>query len=283
MRRIFGNLRFSALALSAWLCAAPSLAFESEWRGVPEGEVRLIAAQSGFGEDGRVLLGLQFRIREGWKTYWRFAGESGSPPIFDWQKSRNLKTVAVKWPAPVRFNAFGYDSFGYAGMFVLPVEAVRERAGQAMSVRLQIFYQVCENICLPVEADLALTIPDGAAAGTQHQFTIADFQDRVPRPAAAAAFTVDSVVLGEAGGKPILRVALHCRNGQLFDSPDLMVEGPVMFGFGRPENTLSQDGCKLDMVLPVYADAALERLRGAVVTLTVIDQENAGEFTATVK
>lgn len=132
MRRVSRKLRFSAVLLLAWIFALPASALESEWRGVPEGEVRLIAAQSGFDDEGRVLLGLQFSMRKGWKTYWRFAGESGAPPLFDWQKSRNLKSATVKWPTPVRFSAFGFDSFGYVGMFVLPVEAVRARAGQAI-------------------------------------------------------------------------------------------------------------------------------------------------------
>lgn len=283
MRQVSGKLRFSVFTLLAWLLAAPAVALESEWRGVPEGEVRLIAAQSGFDDNGRVLLGLQFRLRKGWKTYWRFAGESGAPPLFDWQKSRNLKSAAVKWPTPVRFNAFGYDSFGYTGTIVLPIDAVREKAGRAMAISLQVFYQVCENICLPVDAELSLTVPDGAASGTQHQFTVASFQDRVPRPAARANFALESVVLSERGGKPILRVALRCRDGHSFTNPDVMVEGPALFGFGRPENTISKDGCGLATALPVYADAPLEKLRGTLLTLTVVDDEKAGEFTATVK
>lgn len=279
MGRTSGKVTFTALAFLAWVFANPAVGLESAWQGVPEGEVRLISAQTGIDEDGGVLLGLQFRIRQGWKTYWRYAGESGAPPFFDWQGSQNLQSVAVRWPAPKRFSSFGFDSFGYGDSFVLPVEAVRQTPGRPLGLRVRIDFQICENICVPVGANLALTIPAVAAAGTRHQITIAAFQDRVPKSAASAPFALDGVALSEENGKATLRVAFDCRDTHRFANPDLMVEGPKMFGFGRPANKISRGGCRVDMRLPVYADAPLEELHGAALTLTLVDGGTAGEFT----
>ena len=36
----------------------------------------------------------------GWHTYWRYPGDSGVPPQFNFAGSRNVKHVDVLWPAP---------------------------------------------------------------------------------------------------------------------------------------------------------------------------------------
>jgi suppressor for copper-sensitivity B len=280
------NHRFLVVTLLAGVAAPPPAALESQWRGAPEGEVRLIAAHNGFDEAGRVLLGLEFRLQPGWKTYWRSAGDTGGPPIFDWQKSQNLADAKVLWPAPVRFSAFGYDSFGYSGSFALPIVVLRRRDDDGITVRLRLDYQICEKICLPTTAELALTIADGPISSTRHQVAITEAQARIPKAAEAAAFGLDGVSLSQTGGKdgkPSLRVSMRCRNGRLFRDPDLLVEGPAQFGFGRPRKTLTKDGCGLEMELPVFADGPLEELRGGALTLTLIDEDEAGEFVVFVK
>ena len=45
-----------------------------------------------------VTLGLQFRLKEGWKIYWRTPGDAGFPPQLDFSDSSNL---AAALAAPV--------------------------------------------------------------------------------------------------------------------------------------------------------------------------------------
>jgi suppressor for copper-sensitivity B len=273
-----GKFGFLALTLLAAVAASGASALETAWQGAPEGEVRLLAAANGFDEGGRVSLGLQFRLQPGWKTYWRHAGDSGAPPIFDWQGSRNLALATVHWPAPARFTAFGYDSFGYDGTIILPIEAIRKANGDDMTVRLRLDYQICEKICLPVTADLSLTVPDAPAASTPHQFVIEEARARIPKTAAAAAFSLEKVALGGSSDKPELSVRMRCRGDYRFADPDLLVEGPENVGFGRPISALSADNCGLDMKLPVYVDKKIEDLSGGALTLTLVDGGEAGEF-----
>ena len=37
--------------------------------------------------------GIEIRLAPGWKTYWRYPGDSGVPPRFDFSGSRNVKSV----------------------------------------------------------------------------------------------------------------------------------------------------------------------------------------------
>ena len=57
--------------------------------------------------------GIELRLAPGWKTYWRYPGDSGIPPRFDFAKSRNVKSVTVRWPAPQRLTDESGTSIGY--------------------------------------------------------------------------------------------------------------------------------------------------------------------------
>ena len=51
---------------------------------------------------GRVFrAGIEIKLKQGWKTYWRYPGDSGVPPAFDFSKSQNVKSVTVLYPAPI--------------------------------------------------------------------------------------------------------------------------------------------------------------------------------------
>ncbi len=45
-----------------------------------------------------IPLGLEFRLSEGWKVYWRSAGDVGYPPEVDWSGSSNLAAAATDLP-----------------------------------------------------------------------------------------------------------------------------------------------------------------------------------------
>src|SRR4029077_13588186 len=86
------------------LVAAPAHAADSSaWDGNQRAAVRLIAGASR-SEAGATIhrAGVEIRLAPGWKTYWRYPGDSGLPPRFDFSKSQNVKSITVRWPAPQR-------------------------------------------------------------------------------------------------------------------------------------------------------------------------------------
>jgi len=92
---IGANLVFLTTAATAQAADA------SAWDGTQRSAVRLIAGTRV--EGGAALrAGIEMRVAPGWKTYWRYPGDSGVPPRFDFSKSRNVKSVNVRWPAPQR-------------------------------------------------------------------------------------------------------------------------------------------------------------------------------------
>ena len=252
------------------------------WQGTEDASARLFTGQTQLDAMGRIWLGVEIKLAPGWKTYWRYPGESGAPPRFDWQGSQNLDRVEVRWPAPHRFSSFGFDSFGYDDGVVLPVLLRAAAPGQPLRARLNLDYMVCKNICVPMQAKFDLDLPAGSAATKSaapvvnaRTSLIKESLALVPTSAAQAGLRIDSaVVRGPAGGQ-ILRIRATAQRP--FTTPDLMVEAPEPFGFGRPEVTLGRGGHDVTLDLVVYAGTGKATLTDQALILTLVDGGRAVE------
>lgn len=113
-----------------------------------------------------VLAGVQIELAKGFKTYWRHPGtDGGVPPEFDWSKSDNIQSVYVGFPAPQRFNGEAGYAIGYKRGVVFPLIVVPGNRMRPAILRLNLFYGVCKDICIPAEAVLTHTIPALEPAG----------------------------------------------------------------------------------------------------------------------
>jgi DsbC/DsbD-like thiol-disulfide interchange protein len=226
------------IAVTALICLgelfgeiAPAQAADaSAWDKELHAAARLIAGRApGSAQEntqGNTLrAGLEIRLDPGWKTYWRYPGDSGVPPTFDFAGSDNVKSVAALWPAPKRFadEAGGY-SIGYLDGVVLPLHVVPSDPGKASLLHLKLGYAVCGTLCVPAQADLTLALP--ARSGVEDN-ALAAAEARVPR----------RVALGAGGGLSIVAVrtedqGAHVRVLVDVASPpgapvDLFAEGPT--------------------------------------------------------
>ena len=86
---------FVALPRSSGL-AGGALAASGDWSRNDHVEMRLISAVEAVGDRETLPLGLQFRMKPGWKLYWRTPGDAGFPPRPVWQGSENIADVVVQ-------------------------------------------------------------------------------------------------------------------------------------------------------------------------------------------
>ena len=100
----------------------------------------------------------------GWHTYWRYPGDAGVPPQFNFAGSRNVKHVDVLWPAPERKVDSGGTSIGYSTGVLFPLRIVPQEAGKPVALRLRLQYAICEKLCVPAEARSELTLASGRAS-----------------------------------------------------------------------------------------------------------------------
>ncbi len=158
---------FAIIAAVIFAPAGAGAADASAWNGDAHAGVRLIAGDAITEASGARVLraGVEIRLAPGWKTYWRYPGDSGVPPRFDFVKSENVKNVALAWPAPLRLGDTGTVTIGYKDGVVFPLRVEPEDASKPVVLRLNLDYAICEKICIPVEGRAELRIAGAGGPG----------------------------------------------------------------------------------------------------------------------
>jgi DsbC/DsbD-like thiol-disulfide interchange protein len=216
---------------------APARALESPWLRGDQADARLVADHAA---NAPIRAGVEIQLKPGWKTYWRYPGDAGVPPRFDWSGSENLAEARVRWPAPQRFvDESGAQSIGYHGGIVFPIAVRPKDPAQPVRLKLKLDFAVCEKLCIPAEAELTLAIPAGASASLD---LIDRAEQRIPRRLAlgetAAGLTISRVHL-ERGATPHALIEGSASAGSL----DLFAEGPDdRWSLPLPEKIESKDG-----------------------------------------
>ena len=169
------------IALTLFLLAPSEGVFAaaSSWAVKDEVSVRLLSAVDGVGDNQSVPMGLHFKLKPGWKIYWRSPGDAGLPPRIAWKNSKNVASARIEWPAPLRFSVLGLETLGYKKEVVLPLKVVlREKGAAALNLKLD--YLVCEEVCIPYSSKLSLALPGGADKPSSVASLLAQYQATVP-------------------------------------------------------------------------------------------------------
>ena len=266
----------------AMATAPDAQAAASAWLDHEQSQVRLVAASETVGEADVLRLGVQFQLAPGWKIYWRSPGAAGFPPVLDWSGSRNLQGAELRWPVPKRFSLFGLETFGYGGDVVLPIEARVQNPGEPVELVAKLSYLICEEICIPQDGTLALRLPAGPSGSSPESGLIAQAEALVPGDGSAVGLVLERAVLSGSMETPVLRVV--ARSTTPFQVPDVLVEGPPGYGFGKPKVSLNDDRTRAVLRVAtergILAEGVLE---GKRLTLTVIDGSRGLEAEAIVR
>jgi DsbC/DsbD-like thiol-disulfide interchange protein len=233
------TVRRIKIAAVIFLCGGGSAAWgqdASPWDGELHAATRLIAGASVKSTDANwARAGIEIRLDPGWKTYWRYPGDSGVPPTLDFAGSENVKSVTALWPAPIRFaDGAGGNSIGYVGNIVLPLRIIPDDAHKPSSLHVKLGYAVCGKLCVPAQAELALTLSGKAGAD---ESLLAAAEARVPQRiqlGAVAGPAKGSPASAEIGIASVHREATGARERVVVvvtapdaEPIDLFVEGPT--------------------------------------------------------
>jgi DsbC/DsbD-like thiol-disulfide interchange protein len=220
MKNIGRTLCAAAAACGvATMFSAPARADDaSPWSEDIRSAIRLIAGSNQSAAPLRA--GIEIKLQPGWKTYWRYPGDSGVPPRFDFSGSDNLKSAKVLYPAPHLFADESGNSLGYKDSVTFPVQVTPKLAGKPVTLALKLDYAVCEKLCVPAQGSASLTL---AAGGSAQDALLRDAEARVPQKvsAAQAGLTVRRV---NNAAKPLVMVDLKTPAST---PVDIFVEGPM--------------------------------------------------------
>ena len=218
-------LRHVAIVAAIPAILWPSLAMSdaaTDWLEGPKADIRLISATTAVGDLETIPLGIEVRLDDGWKTYWRSPGDAGIPPHVEWENTGNLAAAAFLWPAPVRFNYYDLETFGYEKQVVFPINAQLRNVGEAVSF------------------SATLDLPAGPANPSEFANMIDRYQNQVPGDGSRAGLIFEGADVSGTNVNPLIRTAF--RADTPFQTPDLLVEGSGDVVFSKPEFKFLEDG-----------------------------------------
>lgn len=149
------------LQLGLYICTAAfssmALSNESAFHDIaPDVKIRLISSGE-VNKDGDLLVGIELKMPQSTKTYWRVPGETGIPMSVDWSSSKGITQLKMDWPMPTRDQEYSYVDHIYQGDMIFPVHLNVEDLNNAV-LNTSIRMGICDEICVPVNIDMSLAL-----------------------------------------------------------------------------------------------------------------------------
>ncbi len=155
----------------------------------PRVRVELLSEVASVAPAATFWVGLRQEIAPGWHTYWFNPGDSGEPARIEWELPTGFVAGEIAWPHPERIPVGPAMSYGYSRevLLLVPVTAPAGLVpGTPIPLRGRMSWLVCDKVCIPEEAAVALTlraVAGPAAPDPRGAALIAKARGAVPTPA----------------------------------------------------------------------------------------------------
>ncbi|MBU1555444.1 MAG: thioredoxin family protein [Gammaproteobacteria bacterium] len=156
------------------------------WQSAKQLKAELVSEYRQVKAGQSLRLALHFVPDEHWHTYWQNPGDSGLPTRLSWQLPEGVTAAAIQWPTPQAFVIPPLVNYGFAGATVLLTELTLPAGYSAdtLPIQLQADWLVCEEVCIPAEAQFSLTLPVGNSAilAEEYQGLFKQAEQKLPQP-----------------------------------------------------------------------------------------------------
>lgn len=161
--RILTPILPAVIALIAAGTPAAAAALGQFGSDAPMVEASLVADRASVAPGETVHIALHQEITPGWHTYWRNPGDSGDASRLELELPDGWSAGDMIWPAPNAYPLGPLTNYGYSDRVTLPVPVrVPETAAPGrVTIPAHAAWLVCEDICIPEEADLSITFNVG--------------------------------------------------------------------------------------------------------------------------
>ena len=190
----------------------------SAWATENHAAMRLIAGSAK--PDAKTLrAGVELKLEPGWHTYWRYPGDSGLPPRFDFSGSQNLAAAEVLYPAPHLYTDETGNTLGYKDHVIFPVRVTPKQPGRPVTLHVKVDYAICSKLCVPAKGEATLALAGGTSG---NETLLAAAEAQVPAPVTPAKLGL-TLKRASEGTKPAVQVDVAAPQGA---PVQLFVEGP---------------------------------------------------------
>ncbi|MGR4865384.1 protein-disulfide reductase DsbD family protein [Caulobacter sp. LARHSG274] len=165
-------------------------------------EVELVGQEAGAAPGATLFVALRQKIQPGWHTYWRNPGDAGDATRIVWTLPPGWTAGDIVWPTPEKSRVGPLLDYAYTGEVLLPTPITvpaNARVGSVVTLKAAAAFLVCEQVCVPEDAVVTLTLPVVAgmpAADPVWGAKIAQTLAKAPKPAGLkAVFSLQGPVL----------------------------------------------------------------------------------------
>ena len=172
----------------------------------PHSEASLVAEPRWIRPGEPFTVALRIELDEGWHTYWKNPGDSGTPAYLGWNLPAGFTADSIRWPRPWRIPYPPLLSYAYEDEVWLPVTITPPAElspGSEVRLAARADWLVCEETCLPARDSVSTTLAvrDSAPpAADRWREGFRETRRSLPRPADGWRFRVadrpDALVLG---------------------------------------------------------------------------------------
>ena len=142
-------------------------------------EITIVGNTNIISEPGVIQLGYKFVFTPGWHTYWINPGDSGGPPIFEFNSPSGWDINENVWPGPQKIIYPPLMTFGYVDEVIFPFKLnLKNLNDQATEITTK--FLVCDDICVPEEATLLLSLKNGILNVDEKPEELKKWLNRVP-------------------------------------------------------------------------------------------------------
>ncbi|PKM17190.1 MAG: thiol:disulfide interchange protein [Gammaproteobacteria bacterium HGW-Gammaproteobacteria-15] len=179
MRRVIFLLFCSSVLISGH-------AATTGWQTAKQLKAELVSEYQQVTPGQTMRLALHFVPDEDWHTYWQNPGDSGLATSLSWQLPDGVTAGDIQWPTPHAIAIPPLVNYGFEGSTVLlsDLSVAADYAADTIDIQLQADWLVCEEICIPAEAQFSLTLPVGSDAILAHEYSalFSQAEQHLPQP-----------------------------------------------------------------------------------------------------
>jgi DsbC/DsbD-like thiol-disulfide interchange protein len=128
--------------------------------------VELLSQEKAGSPNRQIMLGAHFSLEKDWHIYWINPGDSGQPPVFEWQLPSGFSAGAIEWPTPEKLKRSSLADYGYKDdvMLLVPIHVPAGlKTDSKIEIGLKAKWLICSDVCIPDHAELHLSLPISSA------------------------------------------------------------------------------------------------------------------------
>ncbi|WP_102538843.1 protein-disulfide reductase DsbD family protein [Vibrio breoganii] len=217
---------------------------------------------------------LEVKLDDGWKTYWRTAGEAGVAPSIDYAASTNIESLEWHWPFPERFSLLGIETLGYQSDAIFPITLHLNEISQPATLNATLTLPSCTTICVLTDYPITLSfVANDLTTNDKAMLSYAKAVSSVPK---------DSPLLSNLEAKwdeASSKLEVSVTKTTPWHSPDVLVDGKAEnvedASFKKPSITL--EGNTLHAVFEVTSWLGAPSLENETVSVSFSDSDFLAE------